>query len=90
MPGSHPYEDPRYLAYSQVKVDDVIKFGPSPQWAVVVAIEPGKGDRPTHWTLVWVFGRKKGMRESVTPSTRVVYAARTEKDAAFDRRNTLG
>lgn len=86
--GSHPYEEPRYLAYSQVAVGDVIKFGPNPHWAIVMGITPGKGDRPTHWELVWMFGGKRGQRESVTPSTRISYVARTEKDAAFDRANT--
>lgn len=89
MVGSHPYEDPRHLPYSRISVGDVIRFGPTPHWAIVMAIEPGKGGRPTHWTLVWVFGRKRGQRESVTPSTRIAYVARTEKDAAFDRSQVL-
>lgn len=85
---THPYDDPRWLSYSQVSVNDVIRFGAGRHWAVVTRILAN--DTPVHWELMWAFGSKLGSREIVTPSQRVVYAARTERDAAYEIRRLRG
>ena len=75
-----------YLSFSQVSVGDVIAFGPKQRWGLVNKINPGN---PTHWELIWVYGKGSGQCDTVTPDSSAVYFAKNPADAKRDRLRAL-
>lgn len=71
-----------YVSFHQVSVGDVIRFGPRKRWGLVREIAPGA---PTHWELIWLYGKEWGRSETVTPDERGVYFAMDEADARRER-----